>query len=202
MSLPSSGRARFLTNVKVRSGPSTASSQQALYTTGETVNYDSVVSGDGRTWISYIGRSGQRRYCCAIDRDGSRYVEVGSVPPVPVPRPTPSGIDGLPFLQRQSRHPGVRGEGCMFCAACWLGGLNTIGEVDDAFDWCVAMGYVRRSDALCNGLSREPLGRKIAQHYRRSFREGCRIQPGTHHFYVVDGSGREVYNSAGWGVLH
>ena len=75
--LPSSGTATFLTNVNVRSGPSTSYSIVAMYSTGETCYYDSVVTGDGRTWISYISYSGARRYCCAIDRDGSQYISAG-----------------------------------------------------------------------------------------------------------------------------
>jgi len=89
--LPSSGTATFLTTVKVRSGPSTSSSSVATYSQGETVKYDKVVTGDGRTWISYIGGSGQRRYCCAIDKGGQQYVSVGSSPQ-PQPQPVqPTG---------------------------------------------------------------------------------------------------------------
>ena len=108
----------------------------------------------------------------------------------------------MSYRQKESRHAGVRASGCLFCCACWLGGLNTIGEVDDAFDWCVSQGCVRRSDSYCLGPTREALGRKIAEHYGRGFKNGYRIVHGSNHFYVVDGSGREVYNSAGPGYGH
>ena len=74
--LPSKGTAKFLTNVKVRSGPGTSYSAVATYQKGETVTYDKTVTGDSRTWISYIGGSGNRRYCCAIDKDGTYFVSV------------------------------------------------------------------------------------------------------------------------------
>ena len=69
--------ARFLTNVKVRAGPSTSSQSVATYNQGETVKYDSTVQNEGRLWISYIGGSGNRRYCCAIDTNGQKYIDLG-----------------------------------------------------------------------------------------------------------------------------
>ena len=70
--------ARFLTNVKVRTGPSTTSSSVATYNAGETVRYDNIVKNEGRTWITYIGGSGNRRYCCAIDTNGEQYIDLGN----------------------------------------------------------------------------------------------------------------------------
>ena len=190
MSLPSSGTAKFLTNVNVRAGPTTGSSAVAMYHPGETVRFDRVVNGDGRTWISYIGGSGNRRYCCAIDRNGEKYIDIGDDNHV------------LPYLQQQSSKRGVRVSGCLFCACCWLASLKSIAEVDNAFEWCVNRGYVRRSDAYCLGPSREPLARKIAEYYGRPFKNGFSIRQGRNHFYVVDSSGKEAYNSAGWGYGH
>ena len=68
--------ARFLTTVKVRTGPSTSTESVAKYSAGETVRYDSTVENEGRLWISYIGRSGNRRYCCARDTNGEKYIEL------------------------------------------------------------------------------------------------------------------------------
>ena len=70
--------ARFLTNVKVRAGPSTSTESVALYNTGDTVKYDKTVENEGRLWISYIGRSGNRRYCCARDVNGEVYIDLGN----------------------------------------------------------------------------------------------------------------------------
>ena len=194
MSLPSSGTATFMTTVKVRTAPSTASEQVAKYSRGETVRYDQLVHGDGRTWISYVGGSGIRRYCCAVDADGTALVSAGGA--------AQSTGGGLPYLQKQSRHEGVRKSGCLFCCCCWLANLNTIDEVDNAFEWCVGRGYVRRSDAYCQGPTRLALARTIAEHYGKSVKSGLDIAAGPHHFWVVDNSGREVYNSAGWGWGH
>ena len=70
--------ARFLTNVKVRAGPSTSSESVATYKSGETVKYDKTVNNEGRLLISYIGNSGNRRYCCAIDTNGEKYIDLGN----------------------------------------------------------------------------------------------------------------------------
>ena len=67
---------KFLTNVKVRESPSTSSKCVATYKKGETVKYDQTKENEGRLWISYIGNSGNRRYCCAKDTDGSIYIEL------------------------------------------------------------------------------------------------------------------------------
>ena len=71
-------KARFLTTVKVRAGPSTSTEVVATYSAGETVNYDKTVENEGRLWISYIGRSGNRRYCCARDTNGEKYIDLGN----------------------------------------------------------------------------------------------------------------------------
>ena len=52
----------FLTTVRVRAGPSITTEIVAKYCEGDTVKYDSLVENEGRLWISYIGRSGNRRY--------------------------------------------------------------------------------------------------------------------------------------------
>ena len=69
---------KFLANVKVRTGPSISSESVATYYPGETVKYDKTVNNEGRLWISYIGNSGNRRYCCAIDANGEKYIDLGN----------------------------------------------------------------------------------------------------------------------------
>ncbi|KAH0786317.1 YSIRK-type signal peptide-containing protein [Histomonas meleagridis] len=190
-SIPSSGRATFTTTVNVRASPSTSSAVVAQYSAGQSVTYDSIYSNEGRTWISYIGGSGNRRYCCAIDTNGAQYITVGGGG-----SPSPS----LPYLQRQSSHSSVRQWGCLFCACCWVGGLNTIGEVDAAFTWARNNNYVRWDAYVLIGS--QDLSQRIANHYGRTKKSGCVIVHGNGHFYVTDTSGREIYNSAGWGWGH
>ena len=70
--------ARLLTTVKVRAGPSISAGEIATYNSGETLNYDQTVNNEGGLWISYIGKSGIRRYCCAIDTNGKKYIDLGN----------------------------------------------------------------------------------------------------------------------------
>ena len=64
---------RFNDTVNVRSGPSTQTRSVAQYYPGETVRIDQISFGsDGKTWGSYIGGSGQRRYVC-LKNNGERY---------------------------------------------------------------------------------------------------------------------------------
>ena len=70
--------ARFLTRVKVRTGPSTSTESVAVYATGERVKYGKTVENEGRLWISYIGGTGNRRYYCARDTNGEIYIDLGN----------------------------------------------------------------------------------------------------------------------------
>lgn len=63
----------------VRAMPSTTSSIVAVYRAGESVKYDRVYVGNGYVWISYIGGSGNRRYCAVRTyRNGARGVAWGN----------------------------------------------------------------------------------------------------------------------------
>ena len=189
--------ARFLTTVRVRAGPSTSTETVARYCNGDTVNYDKTVENEGRLWISYIARSGNRRYCCAKDTSGEWYIDLGNGPG-PQPQPQPSGFTC--FYQKNSRYNAIRNSGCCFLSACFLGGLNNLNECDDCFDWASNCGRVRKSDAYVNA-EKHGLGREIAQRYGRDYRD-YKIVKGRNHFYVIDGNGHEVFNSMGQGWGH
>ena len=67
--------ATFLTTVNIRSQPSTNSEIVGKYYDGETVRYDQTIENEGRLWITYIGQSGNRRYCCARDITGEILID-------------------------------------------------------------------------------------------------------------------------------
>ena len=179
-------RATFLTAVKVRAGPSTSTAHVATYSAGETVNYDKTVENEGRLWISYIGGSGNRRYCCARDTNGETYIELGN-----------SG-GNVSLNQKSSRHPAVRAEGCCFLCTCYLGGLNNMNEADDCFAWALSQGKVRGDSWV---KYKDALPGEIANRYGRNRRSG-RIVQGNNHFYVVNAGGVEIFNSISPGYGH
>lgn len=67
------GKWRFNTAVKIRSGPSTSHAQVGLYKTGDTVNLDGVETGSGYIWGTYIAYSGARRYVALQPVNGTPY---------------------------------------------------------------------------------------------------------------------------------
>jgi hypothetical protein len=100
-------------------------------------------------------------------------------------------------LQRNSRHSGVRESGCVFCSGCYIGGLNTIQEMDDAFDWAVSQGWVQEYDASMLVRPNNFMSGRIAERYGRQRREGCTIEGTVNvHVWVCNSSGRVVYNSS------
>lgn len=67
------GKWRFDTAVKIRSGPSTSHAQVGLYKAGDTVNLDGVETGHGYIWGTYIAYSGARRYVALQPVNGTPY---------------------------------------------------------------------------------------------------------------------------------
>lgn len=60
----------------VRELPDRKSKKVAYYTRGEVVSYDYYTINDGHVWISYIARSGHRRYMAIGEHNGYRRTSV------------------------------------------------------------------------------------------------------------------------------
>ena len=215
--------AKFLTTVNVREGPSTSTDIVAKYNKDETVKYDNLIENEGKLWITYLGSSGNRRYCCARDDDGEWYIKLKN-PSAPISSFSPSSsysrslsyspsfssspsfptsptsiTPSVSMYQKSSKHEAVRKSGCCFLCCCYLGGLNNINEADDCWYWASGSGKVDKNDAYVN-VEKHGLGTEIANIYGRERREG-KIVKGNNHFYVIDGA-REIYNSMGIGWGH
>ena len=61
-SLPESGRYTFTDRASIKAEAKVSSPELAYYDKGMTVNYDKVLTADGRQWLSYVTTSGNRRY--------------------------------------------------------------------------------------------------------------------------------------------
>ena len=61
-SLPESGTYTFTGRASIKAEAKVSSPELAYYDNGMTVNYDKVVTADGRQWLSYVTTSGARRY--------------------------------------------------------------------------------------------------------------------------------------------
>ena len=204
-SIPSSGTATFLTTVRVRAQPSTSSETVATYSKGEKVTYDQVVTGDSRTWISYIASSGNRRYCCAIDSDGSVYVSVDGTTPTPTGTPDPpdvfGGKTGMKYIPTQGSfdQAAIRKSGCCFLAACVRGGCTTQAQCVTVWTWATAQGYVRSSDAYVS-CGASTLAKHVSDKYGYTLHTDYIITQNCKktHFYILK-NGVELFNSAGLG---
>lgn len=64
--LAARGIYRFTKKSGIKNSPKLSSPDIAHYNKGDAVNYDKVVTGDGKQWISYVSYSGIRRYI-AVD---------------------------------------------------------------------------------------------------------------------------------------
>ncbi|WP_296123520.1 LD-carboxypeptidase LdcB/DacB [uncultured Streptococcus sp.] len=61
-SLPESGTYTFTSRASIKAEAKVSSPELAYYDKGMTVNYDKVLTADGRQWLSYVTASGTRRY--------------------------------------------------------------------------------------------------------------------------------------------
>ena len=61
-SLPESGTYTFTDRASIKAEAKVSSPELAYYDKGMTVNYDKVLTADGRQWLSYVTASGNRRY--------------------------------------------------------------------------------------------------------------------------------------------
>ena len=60
--LPESGTYTFTGRASIKAEAKVSSPELAYYDKGMTVNYDKVLTADGRQWLSYVTASGNRRY--------------------------------------------------------------------------------------------------------------------------------------------
>ena len=61
-SLPATGTYTFTGRASIKAEAKVSSPELAYYDKGMSVNYDKVLTADGRQWLSYITASGARRY--------------------------------------------------------------------------------------------------------------------------------------------
>ncbi len=61
-SLPESGTYTFTSRASIKAEAKVSSPELAYYDKGMTVNYEKVITADGRQWLSYVTTSGARRY--------------------------------------------------------------------------------------------------------------------------------------------
>ncbi|WP_455467465.1 LD-carboxypeptidase LdcB/DacB [Streptococcus salivarius] len=86
-SLPESGTYTFTSRASIKAEAKVSSPELAYYDKGMTVNYDKVLTADGRQWLSYVTASGARRY---VDIAAAKSEAKPETKPVAKPADKPS----------------------------------------------------------------------------------------------------------------
>ena len=86
-SLPESGRYTFTGRASIKAEAKVSSPELAYYDKGMSVNYDKVLTADGRQWLSYMTASGARRY---VDIAAAKAEAKPETKPVAKPADKPS----------------------------------------------------------------------------------------------------------------
>ena len=90
-SLPESGTYTFTGRASIKAEAKISSPELAYYDKGMSVNYDKVLTADGRQWLSYVTTSGARRYVdIAAAKAESKPASQPEVKPVAKPADKPS----------------------------------------------------------------------------------------------------------------
>ncbi len=183
---------KFTTTVNIREKPSTYADIVYKKYRGDIVKPYDFKENEDRIWGLFYDDD-VTLYFCAKDTNGEMYIQEVN---------ESTNSSEVRILQKESKYEPVRKEGCCFCCACYLGGLNNINEVDNCFQWAsttpIEPGRQTnkvRSDSYVN-MDKYKLAEEIAQRYGREMRSGT-IVYGKNHFYVVDNYGNEIFNSAG-----
>ena len=200
----------LVTKLQIREGPSTSSNSVGEYNKGEKINSgDLLIENEGRIWLRYKGSSGNQRYVCAVNNDGSKYIDVASNIPGPrslnqgnkVVKKQPTGnsgtgINGIP-KQSQFSDERIRKWGCCFLCTCVKGGLTTKEECEKCFNWGINSKKLRSSDCYVN-CNKEEWAKEIAKQYGTTYHSDYTFQKNSHHFWLTQ-NGVEIFNSAGIG---
>ena len=86
-SLPESGTYTFTGRASIKAEAKISSPELAYYDKGMSVNYDKVLTADGRQWLSYVTTSGARRY---VDIAAAKAEAKPETKPVAKPADKPS----------------------------------------------------------------------------------------------------------------
>ena len=104
-----------------------------------------------------------------------------------------TGVRDIPY---QKQMGDLKSGGCLFMSICVIGGLGSKQELLDARSWALSTKYIRSDNYLLT-KDRMGLAYKISKKYGTTYHSDFSISSNGHHFWVVDSSGKQVFNSAG-----
>ena len=192
----------LVNNLIVRSAPSTTSEEIAKCNTGQIINSgEELIQNEEGIWLRYTGQSGNKRYVMAYNKDNTPYVDVaphipGPRPPAVYPPPSSTGIPGIPKL---SQFPDNRLKHCgdCFLCTCVKGGLTTLEQCMDCFNWGIVTGKLWH-DCYVN-CNKEELAKEISSKYDTTYHEDYVFQKSSRSHFWLTQNGKEIFNSYGLG---
>ena len=103
---------------------------------------------------------------------------------------------GISTIDTQMKIPNMK-SGCCFMSACVKGGLCTTAEISAAYNWALGAGKIEANTYVKVG--KEQLAKDIAAHYGTTYHSEYQFKSSSRHFWLVNSSGKEIFNSAGLG---
>ena len=163
------------------------------------------MENEGRIWLRYRSNSGNDRYICAINNDGSVYIEVASNVPGPRnlgnfvsnnSRPNNS-LTGVPGIPKQSQFDyRIKNWGSCFLCTCVKGGLTSKLQCENCFNWGLSTNKIR-NDCYIN-CDKEQWAKDIAIKYGTTYHGDYIYNNNSYNFYLNQ-NGVEIFNPAGIG---
>ena len=107
-----------------------------------------------------------------------------------------TSVPGIP-IQNDFPDSRIRNFGCCFLCTCVKGGLTTLEQCMDCFNWGINSGKLRSSDCYVN-TNKENWAKEISERYGTQYHGDYCFQKNSHHFWLTQ-NGIEIFNSAGIG---
>ena len=157
----------LVNHLRIRREPSINAEIVGFYDAGQRINsFLGIIKNEGRTWLKYKNTSDQFRYVCVEDINGDIFVRLpcGCGGGCNCGRRDREKID-IPGLLRQTEFPDdrIRKWGCLFLCVCVKGGLTTVSQCMDCFNWGLNSGKLRR-DCFVQ-CDKENWAREISERY-------------------------------------
>lgn len=191
INMSTTGKMKILAEtLDVKSEPSINSEIIAQYKKGEIINSGHlIIKNEDRYWLRYMGSSGNYRYVCAIEKDGTKNIEDF----IDNDNETDNneqhnekysvGCCRLPLAKYFSDFRIKRWGDCFLCT-CIKGGLTTKAQCEDCFNWGINSGKLRNTDCYVN-CDKEAWAREISQRYGTPYHGDYIFQKNHHHFWLT-----------------
>ena len=187
----------LVNNLIVRAAPSTTSEEIAQYNAGDIIHSgDLLIENEERIWLRYTGQSGNKRYVMAYDKDKNKYVDVP--PDIIGPRPepclphSPLGVPSFPKLY-QFPDPRIQKWGDCFLCICVKGGLTTLEQCMDCFNWGISSGKLRNADCYVN-CNKEEWAKEISSKYGTTYHADYVFQKSYRPHFWLTQNGKLIFD--------